>query len=253
MQATSGPGQRAAIASGGRVPSSALQPDRWATVSPRPSARHWHGPADPLWRWPATTIAELETAVRERAHVIAIVFDNGRYGTIWRHQERRGAGVGLGTTLGPIDFAAAAEAFGALGLSVGSDEEFEPALRQALEAGRPALLHLALDPRWTTPDGSPEDYDRMPSADTVEVALVAETEAEVEAVEALVAEVEAVEAIEAEVEAVEALEVAVEAVVAMEAAIEAAEEFEAAVEAVNAAETVDAGEPEDEAPATKPV
>jgi acetolactate synthase-1/2/3 large subunit len=201
----------------------------------------------------AMTIAELETAVRERAHVIAIVFDNGRYGTIWRHQERRGAGVGLGTTLGPIDFAAAAEAFGALGLSVGSDEEFEPALRQALEAGRPALLHLALDPRWTTPDGSPEDYDRMPRADTVEVALVAETEAEVEAVEALVAEVEAIEAIEAEVEAVEALEVAVEAVVAMEAAIEAAEEFEAAVEAVNAAETVDAGEPEDEAPATKPV
>ena len=200
----------------------------------------------------AMTMAELETAVRERAHVIALVFDNARYGTIWRYQEQRGAGAGLGTALGPVDFAAAAEAFGALGLSVGSDQEFEPALQQALEAGRPTLLHLALDPRWTTPDWSPADYERMPRAATVAVALVAEVEAEVEAVEALVAEVEAVEAIEAEAEAVEALEVAVEAVVAMEAAIEAAEEAEAAVEAVNAAETVDAGEPEDEAPATKP-
>jgi len=34
----------------------------------------------------AMTMAELETAVRERAHVMAIVFDNRRYGTIWRHQ-----------------------------------------------------------------------------------------------------------------------------------------------------------------------
>ncbi len=102
----------------------------------------------------AMTMAELETAVRERAHVVVLVFDNGRYGTIWRQQQQRGDAAGLATQLGPVDFAAVAEACGALGLSVRSDEEFEPALRQALEAGRPALLHLALDPRWTTPDGS---------------------------------------------------------------------------------------------------
>jgi acetolactate synthase I/II/III large subunit len=100
----------------------------------------------------AMTMAELETAVRERAHVVALVFDNGRYGTIWRHQAERGTGAGVATNLGPVDFAAVAEACGALGLSVRTDDEFEPALRQALEAGRPALLHLALDPRWTTPD-----------------------------------------------------------------------------------------------------
>jgi acetolactate synthase-1/2/3 large subunit len=208
----------------------------------------------------AMTMAELETAVRERAHVIAIVFDNGRYGTIWRHQEQRGAAAGLGTRLGPVDFAAAAEAFGALGLSVESDEEFEPALRQALEAGRPALLHLALDPRWTTPDGSPADYERGLDIEAVKVALVNEAVAEIEAVGALEAEVEGIEAVEAlvaEVEAVEALEAAVEAVEALEAAIEAAEEAEASVEAVDASETVDAvevdpGEKESEAPATEP-
>jgi acetolactate synthase-1/2/3 large subunit len=100
----------------------------------------------------AMTMAELETAVRERAHVIAIVFDNGRYGTIWRHQVEAGRVGGLATGLGAMDFVAVAEACGAFGIKVDSDEEFEPALRAALEAGRPAVLHLRLDPRWTTPD-----------------------------------------------------------------------------------------------------
>lgn len=107
----------------------------------------------------AMTMAELETAVRERAHVVALVFDNGRYGPIWRQQQERGGAEGLGTRLGPVDFAAVAEACGALGLTVRSDEEFEPALRLALEAGRPAVLHLALDPRWTTPDAGLADAE----------------------------------------------------------------------------------------------
>ena len=114
----------------------------------------------------AMTMADLETAVRERAHVLAIVFDNGRYGMIWRHQQERGAGAGVATNLGPVDFAAVAEACGALGISVRSDDELEPALRRALEAGRPALLHLALDPGWTTPDAgfvAAQDYVEPPA------------------------------------------------------------------------------------------
>lgn len=107
----------------------------------------------------AMTMAELETAVRERARVIAIVFDNGRYGTIWRHQRLRGGPAGLATKLGAVDFAAVAEACGALGIPVSSDVEFEPALRRAIESGRPTVLHLVMDPRWTTPDEilSPDD------------------------------------------------------------------------------------------------
>ncbi len=106
----------------------------------------------------AMTMADLETAVRERAHVVAIVFDNGRYGTIWRHQAERAGHAGLGTTLGRVDFAAVAEACGATGIAVNSDEEFEPALRRALEAGRPAVLHLAMDAHWTTPDETGAAY-----------------------------------------------------------------------------------------------
>jgi acetolactate synthase-1/2/3 large subunit len=118
----------------------------------------------------AMTMAEMETAVRERAHVVALVFDNGRYGTIWRHQQQRGMNAGLATKLGPVDFSAVAEACGALGISVRSDDEFEPALIQALEAGRPALLHLALDPRWTTPDASPaaDDWEASETVGTPE-------------------------------------------------------------------------------------
>jgi acetolactate synthase-1/2/3 large subunit len=99
----------------------------------------------------AMTMSELETAVRERARVIAIVFDNQRYGTIRAHQERRGKGV-IGTDLGPIDFAAAAQAFGARGVRVESDEAFEPALREALAHGGPTVLHLTLDRRWLALD-----------------------------------------------------------------------------------------------------
>jgi acetolactate synthase-1/2/3 large subunit len=119
------------------------------------------------------TMAELETAVRERAHVLAVVFDNGRYGTIWRHQVKRGGAAGLATGLGAVDYAAIAEACGALGLTVRSDDEFEPALHQAMEAGRPALLHLALDPRWTTPD-------ELPTDETTEAGGLAEPETRTE-------------------------------------------------------------------------
>jgi acetolactate synthase-1/2/3 large subunit len=99
----------------------------------------------------AMTMAELETAVRERARVVAIVFDNRRYGTIRAHQERRGTST-AGTDLGAIDFAAVAEGFGAKGIRVDDDEAFEPALRDALANAGPSVLHLTLDRRWLAID-----------------------------------------------------------------------------------------------------
>jgi acetolactate synthase-1/2/3 large subunit len=181
----------------------------------------------------AMTMADLETAVRERAHVLAIVFDNGRYGTIWRHQVRRGGAGGLATGLGAVDFAAVARACGALGITVSADEEFEPALREALEAGRPAVLHLTMDPRWTTPDETgkgPELVDRQ---------VAQELEAEVEAVIEIEAEIEALEQVEAEVDAIVEAEAELEAVVEaleIEAEIEALEQVEAEIDSVVEAE-----------------
>ncbi|MEO5964425.1 MAG: thiamine pyrophosphate-dependent enzyme, partial [Candidatus Limnocylindrales bacterium] len=83
------------------------------------------------------TLAEVETAVREGAHVVAIVFDNERYGMIRDHQVRQGSTALPGTDLGPLDFAAAARACGARGVRVETDAAFEGALRTALAASGP--------------------------------------------------------------------------------------------------------------------
>jgi acetolactate synthase-1/2/3 large subunit len=109
------------------------------------------------------TMSELETAVREKANVVAIVFDNERYGTIRMHQDRRakrpnggdgpGSGdAGIATDLGPIDFSAVARAVGARGIRVETDAAFEQALRQAMANDRPTVIQLALDRGWVHPD-----------------------------------------------------------------------------------------------------
>jgi acetolactate synthase-1/2/3 large subunit len=102
----------------------------------------------------AMTMAELETAVREKAKVIAIVFDNERYGTIRMHQDRRGGGAdgAIATDLGPIDFAAIARACGARGIRVETDAAFEQAVRQALANDRPTVIQVVLDRGWVSPD-----------------------------------------------------------------------------------------------------
>ncbi len=100
----------------------------------------------------AMTMAELETAVRESARVVVIVFDNERYGTIRMAQDRRGSGEGIATELGPVDFTAIARAVGARGARVERDDAFEPALRAALAADRPTVIQLVLDRRWVSVD-----------------------------------------------------------------------------------------------------
>ena len=98
------------------------------------------------------SMAEVETAVREDAHIVAIVFDNEQYGMIKAHQVRDGSPTAPGTDLGPIDFAAAARACGARGVRVDTDAGFEPALRTALAASGPTVIHLVLDRRWVSVD-----------------------------------------------------------------------------------------------------
>jgi acetolactate synthase-1/2/3 large subunit len=98
------------------------------------------------------TMAEIETAVREHARVIVLVFDNERYGTIRMWQERRGTGQGIGTELGPVDFAAIARAMGARGVKVERDAELEGALRQAMVEDRPTVIQLTVDRRWVSVD-----------------------------------------------------------------------------------------------------
>lgn len=101
------------------------------------------------------TLTEIETAVRMGLRTIVLVFDNQRYGMIRTYQDRRPGAIGVATDLGPIDFAAAARALGARGVRVEDDAGFEPALRQALVADRPSVLHLVVDRRWEGVDSKP--------------------------------------------------------------------------------------------------
>ena len=94
---------------------------------------------------------ELATAVQYEAPVVVLVVNNGMYGTIRMHQEREFPGRVSGTDLVNPDFAAYARAFGAHGEVVESTEAFEGALGRALDAGRPALLELRVDPEAITP------------------------------------------------------------------------------------------------------
>ena len=93
---------------------------------------------------------ELATAVQYGAGVVFVVIDNGMYGTIRMHQERRYPGRVVGSGLTNPDFAALARAFGAHGETVRRTGEFAPAFERALDARRPALLHVLLDPQALT-------------------------------------------------------------------------------------------------------
>ena len=94
---------------------------------------------------------ELATAVQYGSAILVLVIDNGMHGTIRMHQERRYPGRVSGTELVNPDFAALAEAYGAHGERVERTADFPAALERALAAGRPALLHLVVDPEALTP------------------------------------------------------------------------------------------------------
>jgi len=88
---------------------------------------------------------ELATAVREGARLLVLLIDNGSYGTIRMHQERRYPARVSATDLTNPDFAALARAYGGWAETVETTEAFAPALARALEQPGVALLHLKTD------------------------------------------------------------------------------------------------------------
>ena len=93
----------------------------------------------------AMTMSEIETASRLGiGGLVAIVFDNQRYGTIALHQQRAGFAGSIGTNLGTIDFTGIARALGADGTRVSADDQFAPALERALSSDRPHVIQLVI-------------------------------------------------------------------------------------------------------------
>lgn len=94
---------------------------------------------------------ELATAVQFNAPVVVIVVNNGMYGTIRMHQEKRFPGRISATELRNPDFVTMAQSFGAYAERVESTADFAAAFERARDAKRPALLELLTDPRQITP------------------------------------------------------------------------------------------------------
>jgi acetolactate synthase-1/2/3 large subunit len=57
----------------------------------------------------------------------------------------------VGTALRNPDFAAVARAYGGFGATVESTADFAPAFEAAQKSGKPALLHVKVDPEAITP------------------------------------------------------------------------------------------------------
>jgi acetolactate synthase-1/2/3 large subunit len=94
---------------------------------------------------------ELATAMQYGAACIVIVVNNGMYGTIRMHQEKRFPGRVSGTGIHNPDYVALARSFGAYGELVESTDAFAAAFDRARASGLPALLELRTDPRQITP------------------------------------------------------------------------------------------------------
>lgn len=94
---------------------------------------------------------EFATAVQEDANILVIVVDNGMYGTIRMHQEMHYPARLSATRLVNPDFAALARAYGGHGETITRTDDFPAALERARNAGKPALLHLIIDPQVITP------------------------------------------------------------------------------------------------------
>ncbi|WP_174285589.1 thiamine pyrophosphate-binding protein [Sphingomonas bacterium] len=94
---------------------------------------------------------EFATAVHHGIPIVAVVIDNGMYGTIRMHQERTFPGRIAATALTSPDFAALARAYGGHGETVVATADFAPAFERALASGKPAIVHCLLDPEAITP------------------------------------------------------------------------------------------------------
>ncbi|GAB3695989.1 thiamine pyrophosphate-dependent enzyme [Nocardiopsis oceani] len=100
---------------------------------------------------------ELETAVRNRAAVTLVVFQNGLYGTIAMHQARELGRIAGTEISGPLDLAGYARSLGARGATVHTREELAKALSEAVGSDLPTLVDVRTDPEVISPTTTMSD------------------------------------------------------------------------------------------------
>jgi acetolactate synthase I/II/III large subunit len=91
-------------------------------------------------------VQELATAVQYGINVVVVVFDNHAFGNVLMDQRRLfGPERVLGAELTNPDFVALAKTMGAAGFRATNPFQFRTALRRALQAGRPAVISVAME------------------------------------------------------------------------------------------------------------
>jgi acetolactate synthase-1/2/3 large subunit len=88
------------------------------------------------------TAQELACSVQEQLNVVTILINDNCLSAMKGIQNRSYGGRHTAVDLVNPDFVRFAESFGALGLRVDELDQFEPALREALSAGRPAVIEV---------------------------------------------------------------------------------------------------------------
>jgi acetolactate synthase-1/2/3 large subunit len=92
----------------------------------------------------AMSMAEIETAVREKVHLVVLVWVDGGYGLIgWKQDRHFGRQAAVSFT--NPDFVRLAESFGAKGYEIGSAAELAPTLRKALDDEAVSIVACPVD------------------------------------------------------------------------------------------------------------
>ena len=89
------------------------------------------------------TVAELECATRQHLPFVVVVADDQAWG-ITRTGHERQFGQPISSDLGPIDFAALAQALGADGMRVNEASQIVEEIRHGVKADRPTLIHVPI-------------------------------------------------------------------------------------------------------------
>lgn len=100
------------------------------------------------------TSQEFGTAVQQNLPLIVIIMDNGSYGTIRMHQEKRYPARVSGTGIQNPNFADIAKAYGAFGEVVEAPGSFAAAFERARLSGKPAIIHVKSDPDRISPNAT---------------------------------------------------------------------------------------------------
>jgi len=112
-------------------------------------------------------LMEMETAAREHLPIIAIVAVDDAWGMEKTAFVASGLGprdwAGRGIDLARVRYDRVAEGLGCHGEYVEEQEQLAPALQRAVDSGKPALLHVQVDPELNAAPVGWEQFRKMRS------------------------------------------------------------------------------------------